>query len=417
MRDLALQYDDDLQAFVERLLRFKTTSGNEQQAQEWVESELAALGYDVYTWDAPAEELAEFDEFPSASEIDTAERPSVGGVLEFGDPDAGPTLVLNGHIDVVPVEESSWDSNPFEPTWTDTALSARGAVDMKAGLGACVFAALVLHKEYGDGLNGRIVVESVAGEEDGGIGTATAAHLNPYPFERDAVVVAEPTEMGVVTATEGNLMKEIQLTGRSAHAATRWRGESVLPHFERIRRAFEELEAERDETTTHPLYKDYPLSWPVNVGIVRAGSWASSVPAHLSAHVRIGVAPGESLEAAETAFQNRLDEVTSNSEWLTAHPPTFERRSIQFASAECDPDAEIVGTLQAAMDEHGLKATEPYGATYGADSRHYLAAGIPTVLFGPGSVDHAHFPNESVDWSEVQTATAVLAETGRRFLA
>ena len=417
MRDLTLQHDDELQSFVERLIRFKTTSGNEQQAQEWVESELAALGYEVYTWNAPAEKLAQLDEFPSASEIDTTDRPSVGGVLEFGDPDAGPTLVFNGHIDVVPAEESSWDSDPFEPLWTDTTLTARGAVDMKAGLGACVFAALVLHKEYGDSLNGRIVVESVAGEEDGGIGAATAAHLNPYPFERDAVIVTEPTEMGVVTATEGNLMKEIQLTGRPAHAATRWRGESVLPYFEQIRHAFEELEAERDETITHPLYEGYPLSWPVNIGIVRAGSWASSVPAHLSAQIRIGVAPGESLEEAETAFQDRLDEVTNNSEWLSAHPPTFERRSIQFASAECDPDAEIIGTLQTAMDEHGLEANDPYGATYGADSRHYLAADIPTVLFGPGSVENAHFPNESVNWSEVQTTTAVLAETGRRFLA
>ncbi|WP_089698953.1 ArgE/DapE family deacylase [Halogranum gelatinilyticum] len=407
----------DIRTFTEEFLRFDTTGGAEADAQAWVRDRLDELGFETYEWTADAGRLAEHPSFPDdPSDIDVADRPSVAGVLEFGDTGAGKTLVLNGHADVVPVERDLWSSDPFEPTWVgDDDLRARGAADMKSGLAACVFAALALREEAPD-LDGRVVVESVVGEEEGGIGAAAAALDNPYPFERDAAIVAEPTELQVVTATEGCLMKRLTLTGRSAHAATRWVGESVLPHFETVRRAFEALESERTETVTHPLYDDFPIPWPVVVGTVEAGSWASTVPAELTAEMRIGVAPGETVDDVETQFEARLDEIVADSEWLSAHPPTFERFSIQFEPAETDPDEPVVGALQAAMEATGLDDTEPRGATYGADSRHYVAAGIPTVVFGPGSIEQAHYPDETVHWPEVEQARETITETARRFL-
>jgi acetylornithine deacetylase len=407
----------NIRTFTEEFLRFDTTGGNEADAQAWVRDRLDELGFETYEWTADADRLADHPSFPDdPADIDVADRPSVAGVLEFGDADAGKTLVLNGHVDVVPVERDLWTSDPFEPTWVgDDDLRARGAADMKSGVAACVFAALALRDEAPD-LDGRIVVESVVGEEEGGIGAAAAALDNPYPFERDAAIVAEPTELQPVTATEGCLMKRLTLTGRSAHAATRWVGESVLPHFETVRHAFEALETERTETVTHPLYDDFPIPWPVVVGTVEAGSWPSTVPAELTAEMRIGVAPGETVDEVEAQFEARLAEIVADSDWLRENPPTFERFSIQFEPAETDPDEPVVGALQAAMDVTGLEDTEPRGATYGADSRHYVAAGIPTVVFGPGSIEQAHYPDETVHWPEVERAQETLTETARRFL-
>lgn len=212
-------------------------------------------------------------------------------------------------------------------------------------------------------------------------------------------------------------MKRLHVDGRSAHAARRWNGESVLPHFERIRRAFEELETERAERVKHPLYEPFSNPWPVNVGTVRAGSWASSVPASLDAEVRIGVAPGETVEAVEAEFDAALGDVVADSEWLSANQPTFERFSVQFSPAETDPDAAVVTTLRDAMVAAGLSETDPIGETYGADSRHFVHAGIPTVVFGPGDIDEAHFPNESIVWEEVLTAGEVITDTARRLLS
>jgi acetylornithine deacetylase len=424
----SLTTDSARREFVEEYLRFDSVTGEEDPVQEWLRKRLDDLGFETYEWLGDPEQLAAHPSFPDdPTEIDTEGRPSVGGVLEFGDPDAGPTLVFNGHSDVVPVEPESWSSDPFEPTWNDerTELTARGAADMKSAVSACVFAALALRERYPEAveregehpeINGRVVVEAVVDEEAGGIGAAASALSNPYPFERDAAVVAEPTELRPITATEGTVMKRLRVYGRSAHAATRWRGESVLPHFRAIHDAFEELERERAERVSHPLYEQFDNPWPVNAGVVHAGSWASSVPAELEAEFRIGVAPGETVTEVEAEFEERLAEVVTDSEWLAAHPPDFERFTVQFEPAEIDADERIVRDLQAAMDANGLTETEPTGATYGADSRHYVAAGIPTVLFGPGTIDQAHFPDETIRWAEVETATDVFVATAERFL-
>ncbi|ELZ92928.1 acetylornithine deacetylase [Haloferax mucosum ATCC BAA-1512] len=410
----------DLRDFVDTFLRFESVGGAEAPAQQWVKNRLHDLGFETYEWTADPTRLAEHPSFPDDSaDIDTVDRPSVAGVFEFGDPDAGPTLVLNGHVDVVPADAELWSYDPFLPRWSDgdETVSARGAADMKAGLSACVFAALGLRDAVEAGateLDGRIVVESVVGEEEGGIGAAAAALDNPYPFERDAAVVAEPTQLKPVVATEGSVMKRLRLTGRTAHAASRWRGVDVLPKFEAIRQAFFELEAERAERVSHPLY-DHPIPWPICVGRVEAGTWASSVAGTLTAEWRLGVAPGETVSAVERTFEDRLAAVVADDEWLAEHPPTFERFSVQFEPAEIDADEPVVAALQAALREANLD-DDPTGATYGADSRHYVEAGIPTVLFGPGDIEQAHFPDETIEWNDVEVARDVLQETARRFL-
>ncbi len=413
--------ENSMRETLERFVSFASYPGEEAAVQSWLRGQLEELGFETYEWEPDPEILADHPSFPPPETLDLEDRPSVAGVLEFGEPDAGPTLILNGHADVVPVERDAWTSDPFEPRWDDGRLYARGALDMKGGLVACIFAALAVAEraEEGEGesLDGRLVVESVAGEEEGGIGAATAAMRNPYPFERDAALVAEPTDFAVVIAAEGSLMKRLGIVGESAHAARRWEGESVLPHFERIRHAFEDLERERAERVTHPLFEAYENPWPVNFGTVEAGSWASSVPAELTSEIRIGVAPQETVREVEVEFQERLDAVAAESDWLSAHPPTFERFSIQFEGSEIDRDEPIVRRLVAAAGEYGITEPEYEGFTGGTDARHYIDAGIPTVVFGPGSVDLAHRPDEYVRWDDVVRASEIIATTAESYLA
>ncbi len=406
---------DGVREFASALVAFESTDAAEAPVSAWFAARLAELGFETYEWEVDAELLAGHRSFPDdPREIRAADRRSVGGVLELGDPDAGPTIVLNGHVDVVPADEGVWSSPPFEARWNGDELTARGAADMKAGLAACVYAALELADR--DDVDGRVVVEGVVGEEAGGVGAATAALDNPYPFERDAAIIAEPTSLTPVVASEGSLMKRLELTGRSAHAATPWAGESVLDHFDAVREAFEALAAEREEHVTHPLYAEFPTKWPVVCGTVEAGEWASTVPASLTAEWRIGVAPGETVAEVEAAFEERLAEVGADSEWLAEHPPAFERFTVQFEASEIDPAEPVVQAVQSAMEAHGLDETEPRGVTYGADARHYIEAGIPTVMFGPGDIEQAHFPDETIDFEEADTAVDVLADAAAGFL-
>ncbi|QAY21262.1 M20/M25/M40 family metallo-hydrolase [Halorubrum ezzemoulense] len=446
----------DMRAFAAELCRHRSTAGEEAAAAAFVAERLADLGFETYAWDADPAVLADHPSFPD--DLDAAAvdgRRSVAGVFELGGAgddggasdgddaapesaaaDPVPTLVLNGHLDVVPAEAAEWSSDPFEPVWRDASernadpaaadaggdtLTARGAADMKCGLAACVAAAVDVRDGVADGAvdlppSGlRLVVEAVAGEEDGGYGAATAALANPYPFERDAAIVAEPTELRPVVACEGSLMARIEIDGRSAHAATRWRGEDVLPRFEAVREAFADLETERGESVSHPLYGSFAVPWPVVCGRVEAGSWASTVPATLEAEFRIGVAPGETVAEVEAAFRERLDDVVDADPWLRDHPPRFERFSVQFEPAEVAVDEPVVEAVRAGLVATGLPDVEPRGATYGADSRHFVAAGIPAVLFGPGTIDEAHYPDETIAWEEVVRARDAIAAAAGRF--
>ncbi|MGM0448907.1 MAG: M20/M25/M40 family metallo-hydrolase [Methanobacteriota archaeon] len=435
----------DMRAFAADLCRYRSTAGEEAAAAAVVGERLADLGFETYAWDADPAVLADHSSFPDDLDAAAVEgRRSVAGVLELGgaaDSDPVPTLVLNGHLDVVPAEPTEWSSDPFEPVWRDAGdgaadgnaganadgervgetLTARGAADMKSGLAACVGAAVDVREGVADGSIAlppsglRLVVEAVAGEEDGGYGAATAALASPYPFERDAAIVAEPTELRPVVACEGSLMARLEIDGRSAHAATRWRGEDVLPRFEAIREAFTELEAERSESVEHPLYGEFPVPWPVVCGRVEAGSWASTVPATLEAEFRIGVAPGETVAEVEAAFRERLAAVADEDPWLRDNPPRFERFSVQFEPAEIAVDEPVVEAVRAGLVATGLPDVEPRGATYGADSRHLVAAGVPAVLFGPGTIDEAHYPDETIAWEQVVRAREAIAAAAARF--
>ena len=437
----------EMRMFAERLCRLHSTAGEEAAAADWTRDRLDDIGFETYTWEANADLLADHPSFPDESEaIDTIGRRSVAGVLALGGADVegdadgseneinenaigdddALTVVLNGHIDVVPAEPAEWSSDPFEPEWGttdegDETLTARGAADMKSGVAACVGAALDVRDAAAAGAfdppeSGlRIVVEAVAGEEDGGYGAATAALESPYPFKRDAAIVAEPTKLRPVVACEGCLMAKLRLVGRSAHAATRWRGEDVLPRFETIRRAFGDLERERAKTVTHPLFDEFPVPWPVVCGTVDAGSWASTVPASLTAAFRIGVAPSETVDGVERAFRERLGEVADDDPWLREHPPTFERFSVQFEPSEVPADAPVVKAIREGLVDAGLPDAEPVGATYGTDARHYIEAGIPTVVFGPGTIDEAHYPDETIEWAAVEDGRAAIAAAVRRF--
>ncbi|SEW14102.1 M20 family metallopeptidase [Halobacterium jilantaiense] len=407
---------DDVREFAAALVEFESTNGEEAAVSAWLSDRLDEFGFEVYEWTVDADRLADQPSFPDdPADIRVADRPSVGGVLEFGDPEAGTNIVLNGHLDVVPADEGQWSSPPFAARWDGDELTGRGAADMKSGLAGCVFAARRLADSDFD-LDGRVVVEGVVGEEAGGVGAAAAALDNPYPFDRDAAIVAEPTELAPVVACEGSLMKRLELTGRGAHAATPWRGENVLDQFDEVRSAFEDLAAERESRVTHPLYEEFPTKWPVVCGTVEAGEWASTVPASLTAEWRIGVAPGETVAEVERAFDAALADVVADSEWLREHAPTFERFSVQFEPSEVDPDEPVVRSVVDALREHGVGDPEPRGVTYGTDARHYVDAGIPTVLFGPGSIEQAHFPDETIDATEVETFVDVAADAVASFL-
>lgn len=377
-----------------------TGTAAESEAQHWLAGYFDPLGLATDLWAIDLPEATSHPDFPGM-EAPRTEAWGLVGTTGAGD---GPTLILNGHIDVVPAGDVSlWAHEPFQP-WVDgDVVHGRGACDMKAGLVAAMVVAKAV-QDSGIGLAGTLALHSVAGEEDGGLGAWSTLRRG---YRGDAAVILEPTSGSVHTANAGALTFRIDVAGRAAHGATRDLGVSAFEAFWPIHLALRELETERNADPDVRL-REHRLPYSLSIGTVSAGDWPSSVPDRLVAQGRYGVAIGEPSAAARKVFEERVAHACATDPWLTEHPPAVSWSGGQFGSGTMPSGHPLLGWVQAASAEiRGVSAPE-LAAAYGSDLRLYAAKDVPTVHFGPGDVTLAHSNRERVEMSDLlDTARAV----------
>ena len=184
--------------------------------------------------------------------------------------EAGVLLILNGHIDTVEIgDPAAWSHAPLGGDVSGDASYGRGACDMKGAHRQSVCPARA--PAGGIPLAGDVSVQSTISEEDGGAG-ALAAVLRGYVA--DGALISEPTNLAIVTAQGGALMFRLQVHGLSAHACVRDEGVSAVEKFAYLHQGLLEFETRRSGEITHPLYDGMRIKAPINVGVVRGGSWA-----------------------------------------------------------------------------------------------------------------------------------------------
>ena len=420
---------DALVELVRRLIAIPSLDGGESPAQRAVAAWMRDACLTVDEWEADLDVLAAHPDWSHEVERDEA----LGVVGWVGERRGGRDLMLNGHIDVVPVgEESAWTTPPFDPAVRDGRVYGRGAVDMKGGL-ACALEAARAIREAGLRLRGRLSVASVVGEEDGGTGTL-ATLLRGHTAH--GAVITEPTQLRLVTAQAGSLMFRLTVAGFSAHGCVREEGVSAVEKFLPLFAALRRLEAERCGADAapgaaaglpgkrtpvagdprSPLFAQYRLPWPIEVGTLRAGDWASSVPDTLIAEGRYGVAVGEDPAAARRAFEDALARAAAADPWLAAHPPAVEWWGGRFDPAVTATDDPVVRAVSGAAAAVSGAPPPLQGVTYGADMRLLVNVGrIPTVMFGPGDVRVAHMPDEHVPVADLEAVARTLVVAALRF--
>lgn len=397
---------DALLAAVARLVAVRSISGTsgELEAQERMADEMARAGLDVDCWPIEFDALARHPAY--SAEIRRSRGLGVTGSMGNG---AGPSLILNGHVDVVGAgDETRWSYPPWRATVAGGRVYGRGVLDMKGPL-CCALAAARAIRQAGVSLKGRLVIQSVMAEEDGGAGTLAALLRGPLA---DAAIVLEPTGLQVAPAQAGALNFRITVPGRTAHGAVRLEGVSAIEKFVPILEALLALETARNRTVTDPLFADSPLPIPICPGIVRAGDWASNVAERLVCEGRYGVAVGEDLAAARHQLETAVAAAAATDPWLRAHPPVVEWWGAQFAPAAIPANHPLVHAVSGAFAEATGRRARLQGVTYGADMRLLVnEAGIPTVLFGPGDIRVAHQPDEHVAVEDLFAAARTLVLT------
>ncbi|WP_433441382.1 ArgE/DapE family deacylase [Nonomuraea sp. CA-141351] len=361
---------------------------------------LTEAGMDVDVWKLDLAGLTGRPGFPGTE----APRTEGYGVVAVTEGEGTPALALQGHVDVVPTGDlAKWEgSDPFAARITGDVLHGRGACDMKAGLVANLAVARAIMKA-GIRLARPLAVHCVISEEDGGLGAfATLARGHTA----EAAVITEPTSGAVITANAGALTFRLEIAGRAAHGATRYEGVNAVEVFWPVFEAIRRLEAERNRDVPG-IFQGNAMPYPIEIGTVRAGDWASTVPDLLVAEGRLGVRLEEDPAAARAAFEEAVLGVTHP--WLRDNPPVVTWPGGQFASGRLPAGHALLDEVGGAVaDVTGARPAES-AAPYGSDLRLYAAGGIPTVHYGPGDVRFAHAPREQVELRELREVTRALA--------
>jgi acetylornithine deacetylase len=412
---IAAQVDavgNELIWFLQSLVQLASLPGHEQKAQGLVADKLRALGLRV---DVVSSELDELKDHPAFCDdgVPFHERLNVIGRWPGTKPSANAvpsfSLILNGHMDVVPTgSEALWSGSPWSGAIRNGKLYGRGSCDMKAGVTANIFAVQVL-QSLGFSPAADVLVESVIGEESGGVGTLTTLVKG---FHADAAIITEPTRLHLCPVQSGALSFRVKVAGRAIHACMKPYGVSAIEKFYLVLQAVQDLERKRHVEYRNPLYEDSNNIAPVNFGTIRAGDWPSTVPDELVAEGRFGVMPGEPVAAARAAMAAALVQASAHDDWLREHPPALEWFEGQFESGQTPRDSPIVQAVSAAHTQTLGQAPVVQGVTYGSDLRLFTNHGnIPAVLYGPGDVANAHTVDEYVELQQVIAATKVLALT------
>lgn len=397
------------EAFLADLVRFPSVLGQEAEIQRFMAASFREMGLEVDAWEIDAEALRDAPGF-SPADWSYAERPVVVGLQRAAAP-GGRSLILNGHVDVVPAgPEALWSSPPFEPTVRDGRMYGRGAGDMKAGIAAFVFAARAI-RSAGLAPAGDLILQSVIEEECTGNGALATVERG---YRADAAVIPEPFDHTLLTAQLGVLWLHVTVLGRPTHVLEATAGADAIRIAQEVIEDLRGLEAEMNAPEErHEAYRDAAHPINVNVGRIEGGEWTSSVPASCTFSLRVGFFPGTPLAEAKRRVEARIAAFAARHPVLRDAPPRIRYEGFHAEACTVDPDAPPMRALaEAHRDVLGYEAGH-LASTATTDARFAnLYAGTVATCYGPEATA-IHGVDESVDLESVHRTTRVLA----RFIA
>ncbi len=337
-------------------------------------------------------------------ETDRTELINVRARLDGATPDA-PVLALCAHLDVTGPGTVPWrHGSAWSGTVEHGCVHGRGSVDMKAGFSAALSALKAIREA---GVPARCAVEllAVSSQQDGGLG-AFAALREDAGYA--ACVIPEPTEFDVVCAQAGAVTFTGVVHGEAAHAARRRSGASAIDRYLPVHQALQRLEAQVNTDVDDPLMAALDLPYPVSVGRIEGGDWASSVPDRLQFEGRAPVRIGQTREQARALVERAVAAVGDGHvdiRWTGG----------QFAAASTPADGPLVSLVGQAATVATGQRVDAIAATEGTDMRHFVAWGIPTVMCGTPGAERAHAVDEHVVVDDVLTLTETLIRVVHAF--
>ena len=386
------------------LVRFPSVRGDERLAQEFMAAQMEKRGLQV---DHFRIELDKIRALPGFSPVHVSydNAYNVVGTRRAADR-RGHSLILNGHIDVVPAGPlDMWTSPPFEPRRTDGWLFGRGAGDMKSGLVACL-AALDAIERGGFAPTADIIVQSVVEEECTGNGALACLERG---YRADAVLIPEPQHERLLSAQVGVIWFEVRIRGIPVHVADAGQGVNAIESAYKVIAALHELEEDWNARKAHyPSHSGLAHPINLNIGRIAGGDWASSVPAWCLLDVRVAIYPGQSIEDAKKEIEDTIREASRRDAFLQNNPPTVTYNGFEAEGYVLKDAEKPVAVLSKAHESVFGVALEQAPSTATTDARFFgLYGDMPALVYGPRT-EFIHGFDERVDLASLRNVTKAI---------
>jgi len=338
----------------------------------------------------------------------------------------GRSLLLNGHVDVVPPGPiEKWTvAGPWSGEIIAGKIYGRGSTDMKGGLAAAVFAMKALLKA-GYRPKGDVFIQSVVGEETMETSAGTGAALE-RGYGADAAIVCEtsspPQRFSINIASPGLVLMQVKVKGKAAHISMRSElirpggmgaavGVSAIDKVFLIYQALLKLEEEWGQTKRHPAFTR-PGQFVLYPEVIQGGDLiAASIPEECYMIYIIWHPPQDTAESVAEEIKTHIARFTQTDPWLRENPPEVYAPLFSWPPFETSPEEPICKAAAAASEALFNRPAVLYGSAYTSDASFIRQAGIPTVVMGPGTPGVAHGFNEYVEIQDLLDAAKLYAMT------
>ncbi len=396
--------------FLRELVQFPSLRGREAPLQDWMARQLAARGYAVDRYTLADVPLASHPKAAPMVEVDPAGSVQVVAAHRAPDP-TGRSLILQGHIDVVPEGPAEmWTHPPYAAVIRDGWMYGRGAHDMKAGVACMVFAMDAL-RAAGLAPAADVYLQTVTEEESTGNG-ALSTLLRGY--RADACLIPEPTGHTITRTHTGTLWFRIRVRGVPVHVAVAQDGSNaILSAYHLIGALQQHTKALNEAARQDRWYAAVKDPIKFNPGIIRGGDWASSTPAWCEVDCRIGLLPSMDVAEAKAGVERTIREAARSDNFLANNPPEILWHGFEADGYVLEPGSEAEAVLAAAHESvHGAKMEERR-TTAVNDTRYYgRYFATPALCYGPKG-EGAHAFDERTSIADLRKCTDTIA----RFIA
>ena len=310
----------------------------------------------------------------------------------------GRSVILNSHSDVVPGPEDL-----FHPRRNGNLVYGRGACDAKGQI-VTVLLALRALRELDVRLRGDVILQIVIEEEPGGNGSLS---LIRQGYRADVAMVFEPTALHVCPANRGAVWYKLRVEGKPVHMAKYWDGVNAVAKMMDLIQILRRYETKlREQSRGQPLFPDEPSPVTVNIGLIHGGEWPATVAGECVIEGGVAFLPNKRLKQIEGEVRVAIEQGAD--EWSRSHY-SLDFSRLHNDAYEMRIDHPSVRSLCRAADSiRGPQ--EPIGLVASSDARLFYHRGeMPTLVFGPGDLSHAHSAEEQIDLDDIANAAQILA--------